>query len=263
MCSGALLWPPSRWRLPESIPYKLGANAFLMNLFHWISGYLSRINRAKPTSPLKILNLTREVVLAHRVEVADHGATRRKGLLGRSGLPAGQGLWIVPCESVHTFGMKFPIDLVYLDRKKKVKKVRSDVQPWRLSACLSAHSVLELASGTINTTRTRPGDRLEFSPALPVGDGQISPDASVPAAFIMPNPPTALPLVAPLGLFGPKVAELLWLPVSLGCLITSVQMIRTMHGSPRNQIHWLGYSFAPALSCLLSGQITIFILFGL
>jgi hypothetical protein len=82
-------------------------------------------------------------------------------------------------------------------------------------------------------------------------------------AFIMPNPPTALPLVAPLGLFGPKVAELLWLAVSLGCLIASVQMIRTMHGSPRNQIHWLGYSFAPALSCLLSGQITIFILFGL
>jgi hypothetical protein len=82
-------------------------------------------------------------------------------------------------------------------------------------------------------------------------------------AFIMPNPPTALPLVAPLGLFGPKVAELLWLAVSLACLITSVQLIRTMHGSPRNQIHWLGYSFAPALSCLLSGQITIFILFGL
>jgi uncharacterized membrane protein (UPF0127 family) len=135
----------------------------------------------KPNSRLKVSNLTRQAVLADCVEVADHGATRRKGLLGRSGLPAGEGLWIVPCESVHTFGMKFPIDLVYLDRNKKVKKVRSAVPPWRLSACLSAHSVLELASGTIHTTQTRPGDRLEFSPALPLGDGRINPDASVPA----------------------------------------------------------------------------------
>ena len=135
----------------------------------------------KPNPRLRILNLTRQSVLADSVEVADHGATRRKGLLGRSGLADGEGLWIVPCESVHTFGMKFPIDLVYLDRKKKVKKVRSGVPPWRLSACLSAHSVLELASGTISTTKTRPGDTLEFSPALPLSDSRISPDASVPS----------------------------------------------------------------------------------
>jgi hypothetical protein len=109
------------------------------------------------------VNLTREVVLAHSVDVADRGATRRKGLLGRSGLPAGEGLWIVPCESVHTFGMKFPIDLVYLDRNKEVKKVRSGVPPWRLSACLSAHSVVELAVGSIYKTQTGPGDKLEFS----------------------------------------------------------------------------------------------------
>ena len=117
---------------------------------------------------MKILNLTREVVLAHRVEVADHGAARRKGLLGRNSLPPGEGLWIVPCESVHTFGMKFPIDLVYLDRNKKVKKIRNGVPPWRLSACLSAHSVIELASGTVEITQTKPGDKLEFCP--PHGD---------------------------------------------------------------------------------------------
>src|ERR1700704_1472993 len=141
-----------------------------MNLIRWFSGYFAESRRAKPNSPMRISNLTREVILAHR------GATRRKGLLGRSGLPAGEGLWIVPCESVHTFGMKFPIDLVYLDRNKKVKKVRSGVPPWRLSACLSAHSVLELASGTIHRTQTRPGDTLEFCPALPLSDGRISPD---------------------------------------------------------------------------------------
>jgi uncharacterized membrane protein (UPF0127 family) len=136
----------------------------------------------KPNSRVKIVNLTRQTELAACVEVADNGATRRKGLLGRSELPAGEGLWILPCESVHTVGMKFPIDLVYLDRKKRVKKVRSDVPPWRLSACLSAHSVLELASGTIRRTQTRPGDTLEFSPTLPLNDRQVSPHAYVPAA---------------------------------------------------------------------------------
>jgi hypothetical protein len=134
-----------------------------MNLIRRISAHLSASRSVKPNSRMKISNLTRQVALAHCIEVADHGATRRKGLLGRNSLPAGEGLWIVPCESVHTFGMKFPIDLGYLDRNKKVKKVRHSVPPWRLSACLTAHSVVELASGTIRMTQTRPGDKLEFS----------------------------------------------------------------------------------------------------
>lgn len=112
----------------------------------------------------KISNLTRQVVLADRVEVADRGVKRSKGLLGRDGLEPGEGLWIVPCEAVHTFFMRFPIDLVYVDRDKRVKKVRSDVMPWRMSACLSAHSVVELASGTVRETQTESGDQLEFSP---------------------------------------------------------------------------------------------------
>jgi uncharacterized membrane protein (UPF0127 family) len=146
-----------------------------MNLIHWISGRLSESSRTKPNRPLKIVNRTRQVILADRVEIADHGATRRKGLLGRSGLPAGEGLWIVPCESVHTFGMKFPIDLVYLDRNRKVKKTRSGVPPWRLSACFSAHSVIELASGTIQITQTQPGDKLEFSSDdSPIGDKDVA-----------------------------------------------------------------------------------------
>jgi hypothetical protein len=97
--------------------------------------------------------------------VADSGAKRNKGLLGRKGLAAGEGLWIVPCESVHTFFMKFAIDLVYLDRKNRIKKVRHAVGPWRLSACLSAHSILELPAGTIESTQSERGDTLEFSPA--------------------------------------------------------------------------------------------------
>ena len=81
-------------------------------------------------------------------------------MLKHKSLPPGEGLWIVPCESVHTFFMKFPIDLVYLDKKNQVKKVRHAVPPWRLSACLAAHSVLELPAGTAAETGTAAGDVL-------------------------------------------------------------------------------------------------------
>ena len=105
-------------------------------------------------------NQTRNTVLAHAAEVADTSAKRRTGLLKHEKLEPGEGLWIVPCESVHTFFMKFPIDLVYLDRRRKVRKVRSAMRPWRLSACLLAHSVLELPAGTVEQSGTQVGDEL-------------------------------------------------------------------------------------------------------
>lgn len=117
--------------------------------------------------PMRATNLTRGSVLAARLEVAATGPKRRKGLLGRESLSPGEGLWIVPCESVHTFFMRFPIDLVYLDRENRIRKVRNAVGAWRLSACFSAHSILELPAGTIRGTETRRGDMVEFAPADP------------------------------------------------------------------------------------------------
>lgn len=105
-------------------------------------------------------------MLATCLEVANTSSKRNKGLLGRKCLALGEGLWILPCPAVHTFWMHFPIDLIYLDRKNRIKKLVSDVPPWRLSACLWAHSVLELPSGTIRTTQTHEDDILEFS-AIP------------------------------------------------------------------------------------------------
>jgi uncharacterized membrane protein (UPF0127 family) len=119
---------------------------------------------AAPDGPLQVLNLTRGTVLATQLAKAHTVATRRKGLLGREGLLPGEGLWIAPCESVHTFFMHFPIDLVYLDRKLQVKKVRHSVAAWRMSACLAAHSVLELPAGTAAAARTERGDRVEMVP---------------------------------------------------------------------------------------------------
>jgi hypothetical protein len=111
---------------------------------------------------MKILvrNETRQTVLADAAEMADTSAKRRVGLLKHKSLSPGEGLWIAPCESVHTFFMKFPIDLVYLDRKLRVRKVRGAVPAWRLSICWSAHSVLELPAGVAAQTGTAVGDVL-------------------------------------------------------------------------------------------------------
>jgi uncharacterized protein len=108
-------------------------------------------------------NLTRNTVLAEAASVADTSASRRTGLLKHTSLAPGEGLWIVPCESVHSFFMKFTIDVLYLDRKHTVKKVRPEMVPWRASACLTAHSVLELPAGTIARTGTQAGDQLEIT----------------------------------------------------------------------------------------------------
>ena len=141
-----------------------------MNPFRWAvstaRNLLTSRRIASRDSLLRVSNLTRNTVLAACMEVADSAVQRNKGLLGRDRLSSGEGLWIIPCEAVHTFWMRFPIDLVYLDRKKRIRKLSSDVQPWRMSACLRAHSVLELPAGTIQGTRTQLGDRLEFSTAL-------------------------------------------------------------------------------------------------
>ena len=93
---------------------------------------------------------------------ANTSATRRVGLLNHTSLPEGEGLWIAPCEAVHCFGMKFDSDVLFLDKKKKVVKVRERMKPRRIAICLWAHSVLELPSGMIAKTGTMKGDQLEF-----------------------------------------------------------------------------------------------------
>jgi uncharacterized membrane protein (UPF0127 family) len=102
---------------------------------------LARLRRRRTDSSevyIKVVNVTRRAKIADRVQLAGDGRNRRKGLLGRDTLPSGEGLWIVPCEAVHTFGMRFPIDLVYLDRQLRIVKIRSNVGPWRISGCLRA-----------------------------------------------------------------------------------------------------------------------------
>ncbi len=107
-------------------------------------------------------NVTRGTILAEDAGVADTPQTRNKGLLKHDSLPAGQGLWIVPTQGVHTFFMKFAIDVLYLNKSKRVLKIRPSMGKSRLSVCLSAHSVLELPAGVAAQSLTAVGDQLEF-----------------------------------------------------------------------------------------------------
>ena len=111
---------------------------------------------------LRVHNQSRDTTLANRALIADNSKTRKTGLLKHDRLESGEGLWITPCEGIHTVGMKFPIDVLFLDKKRKVVKIRAAMPRWRMAASLFAHSVLELPSGTAQATRTTSGDQLEF-----------------------------------------------------------------------------------------------------
>jgi uncharacterized membrane protein (UPF0127 family) len=111
-----------------------------------------------------VINETRKCTVANRVRKASTSATRRKGLLGVTHLDEHSGLWIVPCEGVHTFFMRIPIDVVFLDRDSRVRKIRPNLGAWRMSLCLTARSVLELAAGAMQKSGTQVGDRLILTP---------------------------------------------------------------------------------------------------
>ena len=111
-------------------------------------------------------NRTREAYLATALAVADTHWTRLRGLLGLAvdDFRNGAGLWIVPCRGVHTLGMGFPIDVVYLDRAMTVIDVQAEVRPWRVTPVRrQAASVLELPCHIAAETKTAIGDRIEIT----------------------------------------------------------------------------------------------------
>jgi uncharacterized membrane protein (UPF0127 family) len=111
---------------------------------------------------LLIRNVTKKTVLADKADVADTSEKRRTGLLKHTGLGAGEGLWIKPSEGVHTFGMKFAIDVIFVSKKGVVLKLRPNMVKRRVAFCLRGHSVVELPVGVIGNSQTTVGDQLEF-----------------------------------------------------------------------------------------------------
>jgi len=99
-------------------------------------------------------------VIARNVELALTRTARRKGLLGRASIASGAALVLAPCFAVHTAFMRFPIDVLFVDRSGRALRMIDGLQPWRAAASLRAYATIEMAAGTLEQYRVVAGDRL-------------------------------------------------------------------------------------------------------
>jgi uncharacterized membrane protein (UPF0127 family) len=111
----------------------------------------------------QIINARSGKVIADRLLTAFDSESRRKGLLARVSLPHSTALIIAPTNAIHTFFMKFPIDIVFVSKGGRVLKIRSSVPAWRMTGSLRAFAVLELAAGSLNGSDIKVGDQLIVS----------------------------------------------------------------------------------------------------
>lgn len=112
---------------------------------------------------MKIINTTKNTLIAREAVVADNFFTRLKGLLGKNELKDGGALIIRRCNSIHTFFMRFSIDAVFVDKGNRVVKTLSNIRPYRLSGIYpNADYVIELPAGTILATNTSTSDSVNI-----------------------------------------------------------------------------------------------------
>lgn len=117
--------------------------------------------------PGRLMNARTGEAVADAAELAVTSASRRRGLLGRDGLDPGAALIIAPCNSVHTFFMRFAIDVVYVDRAGRVRKIVRALRPWRISAAMFAYAVIEFGAGSLDGRDVVRGDRLYLEVPAP------------------------------------------------------------------------------------------------
>jgi uncharacterized protein len=110
----------------------------------------------RPLPQVALANDDGTVVCEHCL-LAETMFSRLRGLLGRRGLAAGEGMLLRPASSIHTAFMRFTIDAVFLDKANQVVKVAAEVRPWRAAACRGARAVLELPAGEAAKRGLRPG----------------------------------------------------------------------------------------------------------
>jgi len=99
------------------------------------------------------------------VDVTEHAIERMRGLLGRATLDPEHGLWLEPCNAVHTFGMRFPIDVVFIDGKGRVRAIRRNVKTHRILFCWRARIALELRANAVDTWGLETGDTVAWKAA--------------------------------------------------------------------------------------------------
>jgi uncharacterized protein len=111
------------------------------------------------------LTVSREdgAIVCDRCRVAASPSSRLRGLLGKRGLEAGEGLLLRPASSIHTWFMRFPIDAVFVDADGTVVRIAGDLRPWRAAGRRGARAVLELPAGECERHGLKPGDRLLFA----------------------------------------------------------------------------------------------------
>jgi uncharacterized membrane protein (UPF0127 family) len=127
--------------------------------------FLSPLLR-KRDSPLTLVNSRSGRVLAHSVVGAFDSRSRRTGLLGREGLDEGHALVIAPTFAIHTFFMRFPIDVAFVARDGRVIAAKHAIKPWRMAAAIGAHAAVELPAGTLAVSDTVSGDTLMITAAV-------------------------------------------------------------------------------------------------
>jgi len=121
-----------------------------------------------PGPRMYAFNRTRQTFLATQLRVAESHWSRFRGLMctDSGSFLKGCGMWLVPSRGVHSFAMRFPIDVLYLNREKTVVHLEQNLRPWRVAPVrLNAASVLELPANTLYETQTAIGDRIEIAPA--------------------------------------------------------------------------------------------------
>ena len=127
-----------------------------------MKSFLSPLLRSSDAS-FALTNTRNNQIVARTLLTAFDSASRRKGLLGRDSLAEDTALIIAPCSAVHTFRMRFAIDVAFVSRDGRVLKVRHQVKPGRIAAALSAFAVVELPAGALERSQTRAGDPLQIT----------------------------------------------------------------------------------------------------
>lgn len=112
-----------------------------------------------------LVNERTNTTVATRIEGAFESRTRNRGLLGRDGMDPESALILAPCSSIHTFFMRFPIDVAFVDRSGVIVRATPALAPWRIAIAFGAFAVVELPAGTLAAADTRRGDRLRLQGA--------------------------------------------------------------------------------------------------
>jgi uncharacterized membrane protein (UPF0127 family) len=126
-----------------------------------MGSFLSAVSTSAPGSRFELIVEDTGRVVVPDLQVAIDSATRKKGLLGRDGLPAGSGLVIAPSNAVHTFFMRFAIDILFLSRDGRVLKLKEAVPAWRLAGAFRGYAVLELGAGQARIVGLEVGQRVK------------------------------------------------------------------------------------------------------